>query len=54
MDDRCFQEKNKFEIHVSSLVCEFIKMSCVLMVTFSEGNGLAEVEEGDKGYPCMR
>ena len=26
---------------------EFIKMSCVLMVTFSEGNGLVEVEEGD-------
>ena len=25
----------------------FIKMSCVLMVTFSEANGLAEVEEGD-------
>ena len=22
-------------------------MSCVLMVTFSEGNGIAEVEEGD-------
>ena len=27
--------------------CEFIKMYCVLMVTFSEGNRLAEVEGGD-------
>ena len=26
---------------------EFIKMSRVPMVTFSEGNGTAEVEEGD-------
>ena len=26
---------------------ELLKQSCVLMVTFSEGNGLAEVEEGD-------
>ena len=24
-----------------------VKLSCELMVTFSEGNGLAEVEEGD-------
>ena len=26
---------------------EFIKMSCVPMVTFSEGDGPAGVEEGD-------
>ena len=24
-----------------------VKLSCELMVTFSEGNGLVEVEEGD-------
>ena len=26
---------------------ELLKQSCVLMVTFSEGNRLAEIEEGD-------
>ena len=26
---------------------EFLKLSCVIIVTFSEGNHLAEFEEGD-------
>ena len=28
---------------------ELTKLSCVLMITFSGGNGLAEIEEGDSG-----
>ena len=32
---------------VSVITNELLKLSCVLMVTFSEGNRLAEVEEGD-------
>ena len=28
---------------------ELTKLSCVLMVTFSRGKGLGEVEEGDSG-----
>ena len=28
---------------------QLIKLSCVLMVTFSGGNGLGEVEEGYSG-----
>ena len=42
--ERCFHEKIRLKI-----TFELTKLACVLMVTFSGGNGLAEVEKGDSG-----
>lgn len=47
--ERCFHEKIRLKDSWREITSDLTKLSCVLMVTFSGENGLAEVKEGDSG-----